>query len=105
MSSFEAPQPVPQLSSASQDVLQAHEGFLREYLDGSREIADADEADIRTHHVHLPKLAGYGHVEWDRDAHVTTRGPNFDELEPVLELVEKRRDERPAKDAPMTPRK
>lgn len=98
----EDPQPVPLLSSVSQEILQAQEGFLREYLTGSREIANADKADIRTHHVHLPKLTEYGHVKWDRDAHVTTKGPKFDDVKPLLELVENQRDERLAKDAPMT---
>lgn len=102
---YEDPQPVPQLSSVSQEILQAHEGFLREYLSGSREIANANKADIRTHHVHLPKLTEYGHVKWDQDAHATTKGPKFDDVKPLLELVENQRDERPTKDTPVTLRK
>ena len=99
------PQPVPRLSSASREMLQAHEKFLREYLSGSREVANADKADVRAHHVHLPKLVEYRYVEWDRDAHITTKGPRFDDVEPLLELVNDHRDERPAKDASMTIRK
>ena len=102
---FEDPQPVPQLSSVSQEVLQGHEGFIRDYLSGSQEIDNADKADIRTHHVPLPKLTEYGHVKWDQDAHVTTKGPKFDDVKPMLELVENQREERPAKDASVTLRK
>lgn len=101
----EGPQPVPQLSSVSQEILRANEGFLQEYLSGSREITDADKGDIRTHHVHLPKLTEYDHVKWDRDAHVTTKGPKFEDLKPLLEVVEEQRNADPVKDVTLTARK
>lgn len=95
------PQPVPQLSSVACEILRADEGLLEEYLSGSSEIADADKADIRIHHVHLPKLAEYSYIEWDRDAHVTTQGPKFDDMRPLLEAVDETRKERHADDVPM----
>lgn len=36
--------------------------------------------------VHFPKLEEYGFVEWHRDPHELRRGPNFGDLEPLLEL-------------------
>lgn len=33
---------------------------------------------IQLHHVHLPLLAEYDLIEWDRDTGTVTRGENFD---------------------------
>lgn len=90
------PQPVPRLSGTSRELLEASEAFLREYLSGSREIDDADKADVRTHHVHLPKLTEYSYVEWHRDARLTTRGSAFDEVRPLVELADEERADAPA---------
>lgn len=84
---------VPHLSNASQDMLQAHEEVLQEYLSGAEEIANADKAVIRTYHVHLPKLVESLYVEWDRGNHLVTKGPKYDEVRPLLELVDERREE------------
>lgn len=46
-------------------------------------------------HVHLPKLADYGFIEWDRDTHKVGKGPNFDEIRPLLELLDDHADELP----------
>jgi len=50
---------------------------------------------IQMTHVHLPKLEDLGVVEWDREKNVVTRGPAFDELRPLLELIDRHRDELP----------
>jgi len=92
---------VPQLSGASRDLLAAHESLLGEYLSGQREVDGADKTDVRTYHVHLPMLVEYGYVEWDRDAHLVTRGPEFDDLRPLLEVVDGRRGERLLSGAPV----
>lgn len=57
-----------------------------------------DELDllVRMQHVHLPKLEDYGFVEWDRDAGEVTRGPRFEEIEPLLELLDDHREELPS---------
>lgn len=34
-------------------------------------------ADIRMYHCHLPKLAAYGLINWDKAASRVTKGPNF----------------------------
>ncbi|GAA0669621.1 hypothetical protein ACFQDG_09000 [Natronoarchaeum mannanilyticum] len=92
---------VPQLSGASRDLLAAHESLLGEYLAGPREVDGADKTDVRTYHVHLPMLVEYGYVEWDRDAHLVTRGPAFDDLRPLLEVVDGRPGERRLSGAPV----
>ncbi|WP_254544885.1 transcriptional regulator [Halomarina pelagica] len=46
--------------------------------------------------VHLPKLADYGFIEWDRNTHEVMKGPKFDEIRPLLELLEAHEDKLPA---------
>ncbi|MBV0923961.1 hypothetical protein KTS45_07065 [Halomicroarcula limicola] len=48
------------------------------------------------HHVHLPKLADHGFIEWDRESDEIRRGPNFDRARPLLELLVAHEDELPA---------
>lgn len=43
--------------------------------------------DIEIVHVHLPKLANYGYVSWDPEAGQITKGPNWDAVEPLLDLL------------------
>lgn len=47
----------------------------------------------RLHHVHLPKLSEMGYVEWDRDSGVVGRGPAFEELSPLLDVLHEREGE------------
>jgi len=90
----EDPLLVPHLSGAARELLAAHESLLREYLSGPEEIDGADKTEVRMYHVHLPMLVEDGYIEWDRDAHVVSKGPEFDALRPLLEVIEGRRDER-----------
>lgn len=63
----------------------------------ARSGSAGDEVDllVTIHHVHLPKLEEYGFVEWDRDTDELRRGPNFEEIAPLLELLDDHRDELP----------
>lgn len=57
---------------------------------------DAVERLVTMQHVHLPKLVDYGFVEWDQATHEVTKGPQFDEIRPLLELLDEHADELPA---------
>lgn len=46
-------------------------------------------------HTHLPKLAEAGYIEWDRESGTIEKGPAFDEIEPLLELIEENAEELP----------
>ncbi|GGN97419.1 DUF7344 domain-containing protein [Haloarcula pellucida] len=42
---------------------------------------------IELYHTHLPKLAQAGLIEWDRDAGVVSRGPEFEQIRPMICLL------------------
>jgi hypothetical protein len=56
---------------------------------------DALEYLTRMRHVHLPKLDEYGFINWDQEANEVTKGPNFAEIKPLLELLRDHGDELP----------
>lgn len=65
-------------------------------------LAGTDERDISElegleamHHVHLPKLVDFGLIEWDRENHEVSKGPNFVEIRPMLELLDNNSEELP----------
>ena len=62
----------------------------------SESDADAVERLVTMRHVHLPKLADYGFIEWNEETHEVTKGPKFDEIRPLLELLDDHEDELPA---------
>lgn len=45
--------------------------------------------------THLPMLAEEGIIEWDRETGEIRKGPNFDEIEPFLRLLQEHDDELP----------
>lgn len=55
------------------------------------ELVDGDDDPrslaIALSHAHVPRLADSGYVEWDGDRDAVRRGPNFDEVVPLLLLV------------------
>lgn len=65
------------------------EADLDVLADGGR--TNDHDSHVAMSHVHLPKLAGEGFVDWDRGADTVTRGANFDEIEPLLDLLDVRR--------------
>lgn len=54
------------------------------------DIPEGDEEMIEKRHVHLPKLVDYGYIEWKQEAGVITKGPQFDEIRPLLEFLNER---------------
>lgn len=50
---------------------------------------------ILLYHVHLPKLAEHGYITWNRAEETIRRGPRWDEIEPLLDLVHSHLSELP----------
>jgi hypothetical protein len=63
--------------------------------DVATEDDDLELFTVELYHAHLPKLADAGYVEWDEDTHTVRQGPNFDEIAPLLRLIDAHRDELP----------
>lgn len=57
---------------------------------------DSDVTEINLRHNHLPKLVDAGYIEWDEETDTISKGPRFDEIEPLLELIENHADELPS---------
>lgn len=64
-------------------------------IDVSESDADVVERFVTMQHVHLPKLVDYGFIEWDRESHEVMKGPKFEEIRPLLELLDSHEDELP----------
>ncbi|WP_455429697.1 DUF7344 domain-containing protein [Natrinema altunense] len=61
------------------------------------ETSEMEAARLLTEmkHTHLPLLEDYGFIDWDRDTHEVTKGPEFDEIRPLLEMMINNKDELP----------
>lgn len=46
-----------------------------------------DEFEPMLYYNHLPKLESQGLVEWDTDGQTVSRGPAFEEIEPVIRTL------------------
>jgi len=57
--------------------------------------SELNASELTLTHNHLPKLDDAGYIEWDRDTGEISKGPRFDEIEPLLELIENHADELP----------
>lgn len=96
----EGVQYVPELSGSTRELAHADDGLLRQRLSDGRESTGADGDLLRVRCVHLPALADYGFVDWDRRAHAVTKGPRFDDVEPLLEWLDAQRAKHSPKPAP-----
>ena len=71
---------------------------LREHSSGSasplpiedliEERDDPRRSKLQLHHVHLPKLADAGYIEWDVESGLISRGPSFESIMELLKLFE-----------------
>ncbi|WP_348613596.1 DUF7344 domain-containing protein [Halobaculum rarum] len=56
---------------------------------------DPEVLEIELVHTHLPKLADLGYVSWNRDTNEISKGPNWEEIAPLLQLIHDHQDELP----------
>mgnify|MGYP000129705660 FL=1 len=57
---------------------------------------ETEDAEIQLVHNHLPRLEAAGYIEWDQDTGTISKGPNYDEIKPLLDLMENHADELPS---------
>jgi hypothetical protein len=58
--------------------------------------AAADETvETTLSHIHLPKLEERGYIEWDREAGTISKGPNWERIAPLIQLIQDHRGELP----------
>ena len=67
--------------------------FELEELEGDDELENETIALI---HNHLPKLAEAGFINWNQEQQIVTRGPRFEEIAPLIDLMVAHEDELPA---------
>lgn len=63
---------------------------------GAEHEGDTLDSLVMLKHVHFPKLASYGFIEWDKGTDEVGKGPLFDEIRPLLKLLDNHQDELPA---------
>ncbi|WP_135302270.1 DUF7344 domain-containing protein [Haloarcula amylovorans] len=56
---------------------------------------DPEVTRVTLRHVHLPKLADSGFIEWDRESGEISKGPDWEQIAPILRLLHEHRDELP----------
>ncbi|KAB1185384.1 MULTISPECIES: ArsR family transcriptional regulator [Haloferax] len=54
-----------------------------------------DSTQIELVHVHLPKLSNLGFIDWNRETNEISTGSEWNEIEPLLQLLLTHRDELP----------
>lgn len=55
--------------------------------------SEDDLAQLRQRHITLPELDDSGYVSWDRETDEVTRGPQFEEIRPLLRFLIAHADE------------
>lgn len=64
-------------------------------VDFATEDERRDAFLVSLQHTHLPKLADSRFIEWDQGTGTVTRGPRFDEMAALVELMMAHEDELP----------
>lgn len=81
------------LSTLAQDNPRDTDEF--ESVDFKPDDEEFEVFKLNLHHRHLPKLAEAEFIDWNRETDTITRGPRFEEIRPLLKLMDDHRDELP----------
>ncbi len=55
----------------------------------------AENRELELIHLHLPKLDDMDYIAWDRENQTILKGPNWEEIEPVVRLLNDNEDRLP----------
>jgi hypothetical protein len=67
----------------------------RDPLDIVSDGPDPEVLEIELTHRHLPMLEQKGYISWNRETNEISKGPNWEQIAPLLELISDHRDELP----------
>lgn len=71
--------------------------FIHDTVDSvSLERTTPERLKVDLHHIHLPKLASKGYIDWTPETKLVRRGPNLDEITPLIKLIDAHADKLPA---------
>jgi len=59
------------------------------------EDSDREVISVKLHHRHLPQLDEAGFIDWERSADSVTKGEHFEEIRPLLELMDDHAEDLP----------
>ena len=57
---------------------------------------DPERFETELYHRHLPKLDDAGYIDWDREANAVRRGANYEEIAPLVRLLQNHGAELPS---------
>ena len=84
------------LMAVARQNLENEEDIVSESMGDVHEKDEALETlQLQLYHRHLPKLAESGFINRDRDSDTITRGPRFEEIEPLLRLMHDHQEQLP----------
>jgi len=61
-------------------------------------VAEKDEPSVLNTelvHIHLPKLEDMGYITWNRTTNKISKGPKWDDIAPLLQLIYNHQEELP----------
>jgi hypothetical protein len=71
------------------------QGWIDSETDAMVRGVDPETVETELRRTHLPMLEEEGIIEWNRETGEISKGPNFEDIEPLLELMEEHADELP----------
>ncbi len=67
----------------------------RDPLDIVADDIEPETLEIELIHKHLPKLEEMGYIRWNKETNEISKGPDWDDVEPLLTLIYDHQDELP----------
>jgi len=58
-------------------------------------LEESETLQLELLHNHLPKLEELEYIDWNQDNREVSKGPKWDEIAPLVELIHNHRDELP----------
>lgn len=56
---------------------------------------ESEQLQVELRHNHLPTLEKWDYIEWDRERGTISKGPRWDEIAPLLDLITSHQEKLP----------